>query len=862
MKMNTNCFLRTLVFPTASLAFVLGLMPSLLRAQEAVVEEAIAGPEPGTEIVLTNAEIEAAALKELPEDAQKMTADVQTVLIENQDRFTELLSKARSRAKEENDFAEAFKFFDEAKEVLLENPISANRSVLEERLKEERREAQRIYGESLFSQAMKDYTKLLQMSHDEDIIEFGNTIVLNLTYADNVYILGALPGQPVDSDSMRREISRDKDKSEFNKRVQALRTKVQNIVDGEKYSKEASLSEIDPRYEERSKEIALLYRTGEFLYQNDRFTEARDKMEQILIKDPYNEMAITMLERIYRKLYAIADMRVYNELLRESAQTEWAWVENIPDNKNIIATEGPKIYTGSENELFNRLNSIIIEHIEFSDSSFPEAIAMLRTRSKDFDPEGKGINIILINPERFDRKENENKYRITLELDQVPIYEVIRYICKQTDLAFRINEADKTLTIGTATDVSDMVRRYIPIRQGIISRIVSDMGDAAEAEYQDDMGAVDSSFANVDVNSTFTTGVGGTESMRRVQSVTANALKKYFIENGIPFEEGSSVAYDSRANKLTVVNTPENVRQLELAVRDMDVQDPLIMIESKMFEITMNDLEELGFDWTVARVNPDDMRWYTFLTSPNISANYSNNKLINGLNLVPNFGPGGTWNVFLTVNAVDRTDRAEILCTPKVVTKSGKEAQIQMVRQMYFPESWTEPEINTSCGSTISFEPSYPEFGSAREVGTSLTVLPTLGSNNYAIRLALLPSVTDLTGWSDYSYEYVIGDFKSGQTHPMTLKMPEISVRSVETNVKVYDGQTVVIGGILADKQGSVGNKWPIFGDIPIIGRFFTESAHSAAKDNLIVSVTARLISGDGIPVRSNTQNGLPDFRR
>jgi tRNA A37 threonylcarbamoyltransferase TsaD len=50
--------------------------------------------------------------------------------------------------------------------------------------------------------------------------------------------------------------------------------------------------------------------------------------------------------------------------------------------------------------------------------------------------------------------------------------------------------------------------------------------------------------------------------------------------------------------------------------------------------------------------------------------------------------------------------------------------------------------------------------------------------------------------------------------------------------------------------------------DIPLIGRLFTESASEAHKDNLIISVSTRLISGDGIPVRTNTQNGLPDFRR
>ena len=310
------------------------------------------------------------------------------------------------------------------------------------------------------------------------------------------------------------------------------------------------------------------------------------------------------------------------------------------------------------------------------------------------------------------------------------------------------------------------------------------------------------------------------------------------------------------------MNTPENIRQLEFAIRDMDMQDPLILIESKMVEIKMNDLEELGFDWTLSHGNGEDDHFNFTFTSPSIGSGWSDNTLVNNLNLIPNFGPGGTWSLFLTINAIDRTDRSEILSTPKVVTVSGRQAQVQMVRQMYFPESWTEPQINTSCGSSVSFEPSYPEFGGPRDIGTSLTVTPTLQPNNYTVRLELNPSVTDLTGWSDYSYNYVIGDFSSGDEYPMTLKMPEISNREVQTTIKVYDGQTVVLGGILSDSHGQLSDRWPIYADIPLIGRLFTESASQAHKDNLIISVSTRLISGDGIPVRTNTQNGLPDFRR
>lgn len=888
MKMRPHCFLRPVLRPVAVFAIAFGASYLMLSAQDEVevdIVEAEAAdtdeaaesaetalPDGGQELteddetLSANEEDVSADEPVLSDEESEITSAIEADMIENESLFNELLSKARTRTSERQ-FEEAFRLFDEARAVIEKCEVSPARAVFENRLTEERRKAQKIYGEALLEQCEKDFNKLLLLNHDDEILEVGKKLLTDLTYANVVYYLGKLPGEPYDNAELQIAIAEDtgaatdpedgskkKKRQKFADRVSSMTKTTQEHIASQEYWDETSLKAVDPRYDERQREIELLFRAGQFLYQREAYDEARDKMEQILVKDPYNENAITLLEKIYRRLYAIADVRVYNELLKEQAQSDWSWVESIPDVRNIVITGGAETYESAGNELYNRLNELMIDHIEFEDSDISSAIALLRARSKDLDEQGEGFNIIVPQADKYANK------LVTLNLDQIPLYEVIRYICKITGLSFRIDETDKIITIGSGSDVSDMVTRYIPIRQATVLRIVGNMraegiGDGITQE--DTLGQVDAGFANVSVGST----ASDPDSMR-VTSIAPETLKTYFAESGIPFEDGSSIAYDARANKLTVVNTPENIRQLEFAIRDMDMQDPLILIESKMVEIKMHDLEELGFDWTLSHANGDGDHWNFTFTSPSISSGWSDNTLVNNLNLIPNFGPGGSWSLFLTINAIDRTDRSEILSTPKVVTVSGRQAQVQMVRQMYFPESWTEPNITTSCGSAITFEPSYPEFGPARDIGTSLTVTPTLQSNNYTIRLELNPTVTDLTGWSDYSYNYVIGDFASGDEYPMTLKMPEISNREINTTIKVYDGQTVVIGGILSDTHGQLSDRWPIYADIPLIGRLFTESASQAAKDNLIISVSTRLISGDGIPVRTNTQNGLPDFRR
>ena len=884
MKMRPHCFLRPILRPAAVFALAFGVTSLMLSAQdETVPADADAAVTEAAEETASEAEepvVEADADSELEAEAEteeepvlsgdelEVTTAAEADLLENEALFNELLAKAITRTNEKQ-FVDAFKLFDDAKAELEKCEVSPTKAAFADRLAAERKKAQILYGNKILEECEQTFNKLLILSdtkHTDETIVIGQKLLKDLICANVVYYLGIPPGideegnyvvPTYDNADLQVAIANDpvkKKKDQFAATVESMRNATQERIDSQYFWDETSLDAVDPRYNERQREINLLFRAGQFLYQNDAWDEARDKMEQILVKDPYNEDAITLLEKIYRRLYAIADVRVYNELLREQAQSDWAWVESIPDVRNIVITGSADPYEAAGNELYNRLNDLMIDHIEFEGSDITSAISLLRARSKDLDPQGEGFNIIVPQSEKYADK------TVTLNLDQIPLYEVIRYICKITGLNFRIDETDKIITIGSGSDVSDMVTRYIPIRQATILRIVGNMraegiGDGITQE--DTVGAGDT------VGSLIT--LSGAESdpdSQRVTSIAPETLRTYFSESGIPFEEGSSIAYDARANKLTVVNTPENIRQLEFAIRDMDMQDPLILIESKMVEIKMNDLEELGFDWTLSHSGNEEDHFNMTFTSPSIGSGFSDNTLVNNLNLLPNFGPGGSWSLFLTINAIDRTDRSEILSTPKVVTVSGRQAQVQMVRQMYFPERWTEPEISTSCGSSVTFEPSYPEFGSPRDIGTSLTVTPTLQPNNYTIRLELNPSVTDLTGWSDYSYNYVIGEFSSGEEYPMTLKMPEISNREVQTTIKVYDGQTVVIGGILSDTHGQLSDRWPIFSDIPLIGRLFTESAAEAHKDNLIISVSTRLISGDGIPVRTNTQNGLPDFRR
>lgn len=661
----------------------------------------------------------------------------------------------------------------------------------------------------------------------------------------------------------------------FYDKVLSLQKQCNKISNYKDFIDKTSLESQDPAYKDNQLQIHKLYRQGELLYRKRKFTEARDKMEQILILDPYNDKAISMLSRIYRKLYMIADMRIYNEFLQEQALIEWRWVENVPA-KSMEQDDTPREYTGNNSPLYEKTKSIMIPSINFEQYTVRQAAEELEKKSQQNDPEGAGVSITLLNAKKggnfFDKK-------ISFSLQNVPLLVALRYLCLHAGLKFRVDEIGKIVVIGLADEIihgNTFIQHEFPIRRVTVDRMIDLKVQTTDKEKKsatdDGEFSVDGAFEDNKVEDTFKTGVGAQAAELPDYSPR---LKQYLINLGFTFPEGTSVGYDVNSSRLTLKHTPEVLRKIELFLKEIDIDTPLVLMEAKIMEISMNDLEELGFDWTLTHQNTNE-RWSFAVGSPiRTPINSSTSVLINNMNILPNFGGDNVWNLFLTVYALDQTDRSEVLSSPKIIASNGTVGSIRMVREMYFPEDWDEPQIGTSCGSSVTLEPSIPNFGDKRDVGIIFSATPKVSPNNYTIDLKFEPEVTDLIGWSDYSYDIVLGNFgtpadgstdqstggTTGALHA-TLKMPELSRRSVVTNVKVYDGQTVMVGGMLVDHQARRDDQWPILGDIPLLGRLFTMDSFSGKKHNLLISVTSRLIGGDGSPIRPNPTPGVPDFRR
>jgi general secretion pathway protein D len=140
-----------------------------------------------------------------------------------------------------------------------------------------------------------------------------------------------------------------------------------------------------------------------------------------------------------------------------------------------------------------------------------------------------------------------------------------------------------------------------------------------------------------------------------------------------------------------------------------------------------------------------------------------------------------------------------------------------------------------------------PSSFETREVGVLLTVLPDVSPEGQMITLTMMPQVVDPPTWKNYGSLYTAPD---GTTQQLTMEQPFFHTRTLQTTVALYNGATVVMGGMITENRTEVDDKIPLLGDIPIIGRLFRSRYETSEKHNLLIFVTARLVDPAGEPIK------------
>jgi general secretion pathway protein D len=220
----------------------------------------------------------------------------------------------------------------------------------------------------------------------------------------------------------------------------------------------------------------------------------------------------------------------------------------------------------------------------------------------------------------------------------------------------------------------------------------------------------------------------------------------------------------------------------------------------------------------------------------------------------------------VVIRALNQKKGVDLLSAPKVTTKSGQRAVIEIVREFRYPTTFTQPQVPQIASSTtvlngvvpVVVTPTTPQTFETRNTGVTLEVEPVVGPDGVTIDLNLVPQVVEFEGFINYGSPInAIGVSTVGvisRSAPVLLtanviNQPVFSTRKVTTNVSVWDGQTVVIGGLMREDVQKTEDKTPIIGDIPLVGRLFRTNVDQHIKRNLIIFVTARLVTPGGLPL-------------
>jgi general secretion pathway protein D len=214
-------------------------------------------------------------------------------------------------------------------------------------------------------------------------------------------------------------------------------------------------------------------------------------------------------------------------------------------------------------------------------------------------------------------------------------------------------------------------------------------------------------------------------------------------------------------------------------------------------------------------------------------------------------GRGFSAFVQLLQNAIGK----DLVAAPRVTLADGKQSDIIISRQMFYPTSYTQPTVpNNDQGVGAGFIlPSTPTGFESRNIGVTLTVKGESTSIPKAVDLDFTKlEVQDFEGFVDYGVLIAaapldpIGTTFTTQIGAAPYLVPIFSKRSLQSRVRLLDGETVGLGGLISESVQLVDDKVPGLGDMPIVGRLFRSEASQKIKYNLVIFCTVRIIEPDG----------------
>lgn len=636
----------------------------------------------------------------------------------------------------------------------------------------------------------------------------------------------------------------------------------------------------------------LLYMAqGEF--DLGKFDAAYKNYEEIIRIDPHNAAARRGMERVAAEKSAYSDSARDHTRAEMLAAVEGGWELPLAPELVVPDESGTgrlDANLGFSVPLSSKIQRIIIPEFRLQEANLTDAIELLQLRAAEndtfeLDPTRKGINIA-VNVGDMNQSPAKEIFakRFNMQVKNVPVATILKYINGATGTAFRTDEFAVTISpVGMDTNV--LVSRTYRVPADFLSNLSSGAAEGNETE----------DIFNTDI------GEGGLLAKRL-------GVQEALAQQGIVFGEGASASLNASTNTLRVVNTEANLDVIEQIIDSIAQTEPVsVAVRVTMLKVEQERLEEIGFDWMLNTFTFGGDSWIPgaskmnlsggttgngsaitdipnppgviFPTNPITAGNRSGDGAISGDSLesliaagstggrqsqsrAPGvFGVNGTIGdatIQMLMRGLDQKTGVDLMAQPSVTTRSGQAASIFIVEEFIYPTEYEPPELPSGGGGAVDgtiVTPATPTAFESRDLGVILEVLPVADANRRYVDVTLNPEMVDFDGFVNYGSPIntnsagVFGSVTTQLTENAIL-MPIFSTRRTDSNLVVADGSTIVIGGMLKQEVTDVKDKTPVLGDIPVVGRLFQSEANSTRSIAVLFLVNVELLDPTGRPYR------------
>lgn len=458
--------------------------------------------------------------------------------------------------------------------------------------------------------------------------------------------------------------------------------------------------------------------------------------------------------------------------------------------------------------------------MDFQDASLKDLLKIFSIQS--------GLNFIA--------SESVENRKITLFFDKVPIKDAMDTLFKANNLDYDMDK-DKTIFI-----VKDMGKPavetltkvfYLKYASVSTSNLLKDKYDISA--YQDDTGTTTGTSGTSNSTTTGTT-TSGTSSSGNAPSLAADSGISFVVKKLL--SKDGTLVEDYRTNSLIVNDIPVRMPIIAAAIAAVDVPTTQILIEVEMLDVSKNTVDTIGFKFgqtpfKVAITGSSGAIGFPFKSWAKSFITDSNRGTLHINSSDPTYGNTYTAQLDWLRTQTD----TKSLARPRILTLNNETAEIKIATKESIG-------VTTTTTATAGTTDSAPE---RYDTGVTMRVTPQVNTETGDITMFLYPKVTSASA----------GNSITSNDATFTFRDPE--ERSTKSVVRVKDGETIVLGGLIRRDDTKVITKLPILGDLPLVGGLFRHKNESPNKDReLLVFITPHIVKDSTMELAQAKKVTLP----